>query len=78
MIKNLPAMQDSIPGSGRSPGEENGNSLTPVFLPEKFHGQRNLMGYNPWGCKESDTIELIFSTIVPTYGKVFKKLVPSY
>ena len=28
---------------------------TPVFLPGKFHGQRSLVGYNPWGCKESDT-----------------------
>ena len=26
---------------------------TPVFLPRKSHGQRNLMGYR-WGCKESD------------------------
>ena len=25
---------------------------TPVFLPGKFHGQRNLVGYSPWGCKE--------------------------
>ena len=24
---------------------------TPVFLPEKFHGQRSLVGYNPWGRK---------------------------
>ena len=22
---------------------------TPLFLPRKFHGQRNLMGYSPWG-----------------------------
>ena len=22
-----------------------------VFLPGEFHGQRNLPGYNPWGCK---------------------------
>ena len=27
---------------------------TPVFLPRKFHGPRSLMGYSPWGCKESD------------------------
>ena len=27
----------------------------PVFLPEKFHGQRMLVGYSPGGCKESDT-----------------------
>ena len=24
---------------------------TPVFLPGKAHGQRNLVGYSPWGCK---------------------------
>ena len=28
---------------------------TPVFLPGEFHGQRSLVGYGPWGCKESDT-----------------------
>ena len=31
--------------------------LTPVFLPEKSHGQRNLAVYSSWGCKESDTTE---------------------
>ena len=30
---------------------------TPVFLPEEFYGQRSLVGYSPWGCKESDTTE---------------------
>ena len=29
----------------------------PVFLPGKFHGQRSLVGYSPWGRKESDTAE---------------------
>ena len=28
---------------------------TPVFLPGKFHGQRSLAGYSPWGYEESDT-----------------------
>ena len=28
-----------------------------VFLPGKFHGQRSLLGYSPWGHKESDIIE---------------------
>ena len=41
-----------IPGSRRSPGEENGNPL--LGLPGKPHGQRNLEGYSPWYCKESD------------------------
>ena len=27
---------------------------TPVFLPGKSHGQRSLVGYCPWGRKESD------------------------
>ena len=31
--------------------------LTPVFLTEKFHGQRSLVSYSPWGCKESDMTE---------------------
>ena len=39
----------SIPEWGRCPGE--------VFLPGEFHGQRNLSGYSPWGCKKSDTTE---------------------
>ena len=31
--------------------------LTPVFLPGESHGWRSLVGYSPWGCKESDTTE---------------------
>ena len=46
----------SIPGSGRFPGEGNGNPLQ-LFLPGKSHGRRNLVGYSPWGRKESDTTE---------------------
>ena len=30
---------------------------TPVLLPGKSHGWRSLVGYSPWGCKESDTTE---------------------
>ena len=30
---------------------------TAVFLPGKFHGQRSLAGYSPWGRKESDLTE---------------------
>ena len=36
----------SIPGSGRSLGEGNGNPLQYSF-PEKFHGQKSVAGYNP-------------------------------
>ena len=27
---------------------------TPVFLPRKSRGQRGLVGYSPWGCREPD------------------------
>ena len=36
---------------------------TPVFLPGEFHGQRSLMGYSPWGRKESDTTERLTLTL---------------
>ena len=32
---------------------------TPVFLPRESHGQRSMVGYNPWGHKESDTTDHI-------------------
>ena len=30
---------------------------TPVFLPVKSHEQRSLVGYSPWGCKDSDVTD---------------------
>ena len=30
---------------------------TPLFLPGKFHGQKSLGAYSPWGHKESDMTE---------------------
>ena len=44
---------------------------TPVFLPGKLHGQRSLVGYSPWGRRESDMTEctpctqLIYTLIKP-------------
>ena len=46
----------SIPGSGRSPQEENGNPLQYSCL-ENPHGWRSLAGCNQWGCKETDMTE---------------------
>ena len=34
-----------------------GYEPTPVLLPGKSHAQRSMVGYSPWGCKESDTTE---------------------
>ena len=41
--------------------------LTPVFLPGESHGQRSLVGYSPWGHKESDVTE------ATEHGRSFKR-----
>jgi len=41
---------------------------TPVFLPGKSHGQRNLAGYSPWGHKELDTIEWLSMQITSCFS----------
>ena len=50
----------SIPGLGRSPWRRKCQP-TPAFLPGKSHGWRSLVGYSPWGRKESDTVEQLHS-----------------
>ena len=61
VVKNPPADvgdardSGSIFGSGRSPRRK--WHPTPVFLPEKSHGQRSLVAYSPWGRKELDMSE---------------------
>ena len=42
-----------ISESGRSPQIREWQSA-PVFLPEEFHGPRDLVGYSLWVAKESD------------------------
>ena len=57
IVKNLPAMQETwIQFLGwENTLEEELETL--VFLPGESHGQRGLVGYSPWGCKELDTTE---------------------
>ena len=40
---------------------------TPVFSPGKSQGQRSLVGYSPWGHKDSDTTEHKASMRIQTY-----------
>ena len=48
-------MQETqVPSLGQEDPLENEMATTPVLLPGKFHGRRSLVGYGPWGCKESD------------------------
>ena len=39
-------------------------------MPGKLHGQRNLAGYSPWGCKELDKMERLTNTFSLSKGKV--------
>ena len=39
-----------------------------LFLPRKFHAQRSLAGYSPWGCKQSDMTEQL-STFQVQYSR---------
>ena len=47
---------------------------TPVFLPRESHGERSLVSYSPWGCKELDMTEAtkqqqLLPRIVTIHGK---------
>ena len=46
----------SIPGLGRSLGGGHGKPLQYYYL-RNTHGQRSIVGYSPWGRKESDMTE---------------------
>ena len=48
---------------------------TPVLLSGKSHGQRSIVGYSPWGCKESDTTEPLHFTSGRVWGLEGKKLI---
>ena len=57
MVKNPRANAGGIRDMGSTCGPERspgGGQHTPVFLPRESHGQRSLVGYCPWGHKESD------------------------
>ena len=54
--KRLSRWVEKIPGSRKW-------QPTPVFLPGESHAKRRLMGYSPWGHKESDMIEILSTHI---------------
>ena len=51
-------MQETqVQSLGQEDPLEKGMATTSVFLPGEYYGQRILVGYSPWGRKESDTTE---------------------
>ena len=56
VVENLPAVQETWVWSlGWEYPRRRAWQPTPVFLPGEFQGQRSLVGYSPWLCKELDT-----------------------
>ena len=76
VVKNSPANAGDvsnaglIPESGRSPGGGNGNPLQYSCLGES-HRQSSLVGYSPWGQKESDTTEACTHASIQLMALIF-------
>ena len=56
MVKNLLAMHETwVRSLGQEDPPEKGMATHSDTLAGEFRGQRGLVGYSPWSCKESDT-----------------------
>ena len=57
-IKNQPTSSGDAGDVGSIPGWGRNWQHTPVYFhSKKFHGQKSLAGYSPWGCKDSAMTE---------------------
>ena len=53
IVKILPGMQEvKVQSMTQEDPLEKETATTRVFLLGEFHGQRTLVDYSPWGCKE--------------------------
>ena len=56
MVKNWLSVEETQGLTlGQKDALEKGMATTQVFLLGEFYGQRSMVGYSPWGCKEMDT-----------------------
>ena len=57
-VKNPPAMQETqVPSLGPEDPRKEGMATHSSILAWRIHGQRSLVGCNPWGFKELETTE---------------------
>ena len=57
-VKRLPTMWETqVQSLGQEDLLVKAMATHSVFLSGKSHGQKSLVDYSPWGCKESDTTE---------------------
>ena len=58
MVKNLPAMRETwVRSLGQEDPLEKGMATHSSILAGESQGQKSLVGYSPWCCKQSDTTE---------------------
>ena len=70
MVKSLPAMWETwVQSLGHKDPLEKEMAIHSSILAWESYGQRNLLGYSPWGHKELDTTEQL-STRLILKGKV--------
>ena len=68
-LKRLPGMQESrVQSLGREDPQAKKMATTPVLLPGESHGGRSLVGYSPWGHKDSDATERLHFHFHFTYA----------
>ena len=83
-LKNPPAMQETwVQHLGQEDPLEKGTATHSSILAWRIHGQRNLVGYSPWGHKESRHnwwLTHIFSIhlTITTYLNVLKQCIYIY
>ena len=68
MVKNPPAVQELqemwVQSLGLVGPLEEGMATHSVFLSGECYGHKSLVGFSPWGCKESDLTSFQFSRSV--------------
>ena len=58
MVESPPAMQETqVQSLGQEDPLEKEMATHSSILALRVHGQRRLVGYSPWGCKELGTTE---------------------
>ena len=72
VVKNLPAVLETQVQSlgGKIPWRRKWQ-VTPVFLPGKSHGKRNVLGYSSGGHKESNTTEVTAHVCTYTHTHIY-------
>ena len=65
MVNNLPAMWETqVQSLGQEDPLEKEMATRSTIFAWESHGQGSLVGYSPWGCKESDMTEQLTHSVL--------------